>query len=352
MFRLGESRIEDSKNWRASEFQDNQPLYAELEPRGLAAIDEIMDSVRGKNLSFREFPRSLFTHPDLDGTLEKVFEKITEGRGFVVLRGIPVDRYDVADVERIYWGIGSHLGSGHTQSASGDYMGHVLDETRPGERQSARGYLSRRNLDLHTDLSEIIGLLCVRRAKSGGESVFVSAPAVYNTVLAEHPEYMPVYLRGFPYHRRGEEAPGAEPITPYDIPIFSSAQDIFSCFYVRGIFEVGLRDLHRELTPLEQKALKYLDELMNRDEICLHLQLEPGDAAFTNNRTVLHARKAFEDWDEPDRKRLLLRLWLKSRRSRPVIDNIDVYRNASGELGIDYQTGQEPATPEYGAPNY
>jgi len=349
MFRLGESRIEDSKNWRASEFHDKQPLYVELGSRALSAIDEIMDSLRGKNLPFRDFSKSLFSHPDLDGTLGQVFETITGGRGFVVLRGIPVDRYDVADIERIYYGLGSHFGFGHSQSSRGDFMGHVFDETKPGERQSARGYLSRRHLALHTDLTDIVGLMCVRRAKAGGESVFVSAPAVYNTVLTEHPEYMPVYLRGFPYHRRGEEAPDAEPITPYDIPVFSSASDVFSCFYVRGIFEVGLRDLERAMTPLEKDALEFLDEVMNRDDICLHIQLEPGDAAFTNNRTVLHARTEFEDWDEPEKKRLLLRLWLKSRRSRPVIDNIEIYRNAGGALGIDYQPGQEPATAAYRA---
>lgn len=298
---------------------------------------------------FSEITREMFSHPDLDNRLSQVFGEITQGRGFVVLRGIPVDRYDVADIERIYWGIGSHFGSGHSQSARGDLMGHVFDETKPGARQSARGYLSRRHLALHTDLTDIVGLMCVRRAKLGGESVFVSAPAVYNTVLTEHPEFMPVYLRGFPYHRRGEEASDAEPITPYDIPVFSSASDVFSCFYVRGIFEVGLRDLDRGLTLLEQDALDYLDEVMNRDDICLHIQLEPGDAAFTNNRTVLHARTEFEDWDEPEKKRLLLRLWLKSRQSRPVIDDIDIYRNASGALGIDYQPGQEPATPEYRA---
>ena len=352
MFQLGESPVAGATAWKAPEFADPAPLYIALGDRERAAIDQIMAASPVKDAPFRDITRDMFSHPDLDGTLARVFAEITQGRGLAVLRGIPVERYDVADIERIYWGIGSHLGFGHSQSARGDHMGHVLDETKPGERQSARGYLSRRHLALHTTLSEIVGLMCVRQAKAGGESVFVSAPAVYNTVLAEHPEYMPVYMKGFPYHRRGEEAPGAEPITPYDIPIFSAADGVFSCFYVRGIFEVGLRDLQRDLTPLESEALDYLDAVMNRDDICLHLQLEAGDAAFTNNRTVLHARTEFEDWDEPDKKRLLLRLWLKSREMRPVIDNIEIYRNASGNLGIDYQPGQEPATPEFRAPNY
>lgn len=349
MLRLGDSRIDDATAWRASELSDKTPLYVTLGNRERDAIDRIMQSPNVRQAPFQGITREMFSHADLDDTMSRVFGEIMQGRGFAVLRGIPVDRYDVADVERIYWGLGSHFGFGHSQSARGDHMGHVSDETKLGERQSARGYLSRRHLALHTDLTDIVGLMCVRRAKSGGESVFVSAPAVYNTVLAEHPEYMPVYLRGFPYHRRGEEASDAEPITAYDIPVFSSAKGVFSCFYVRGIFEVGLRDLDRAMTPLEQSALDYLDEVMNREDICLHVQLEPGDAAFTNNRTVLHARTEFEDWEDPEKKRLLLRLWLKSRQSRPVIDDIDIYRNASGNLGIDYQPAQEPATPEYRA---
>lgn len=348
-FQLGATRIEDATAWRASEFADRTPLYVTLGDRERSAIDQIMQTPGILRAPFHEITREMFSHPCLDDTLSQIFGEISEGRGFVVLRGVPVDRYDVADIERIYWGIGSHFGFGHSQSARGDLMGHVFDETKPGERQSARGYLSRRNLALHTDLSEIVGLMCVRRAKRGGESVFVSASAVYNTVLAEHPEFMPVYLKGFPYHRRGEEAPDAEPITPYDIPIFSAANDVFSCFYVRGIFEVGLRDLQRELTPLEAEALEYLDAVLNRDDVCLHIQLEPGDAAFTNNRTVLHARTEFEDWDESAQKRLLLRLWLKSRQDRPSIDNIEIYRNASGQLGIDHQPGREPATAAYRA---
>ncbi len=349
MFQLGQSPIGDKSCWQASQFIDRQPLYVELGTPELAAIDTIMETVKRQGTPFQDITHAMFSNPDLDETLAGVFSTLMAGRGFAVVRGLPVDRYDTADVERIFWGIGSHFGAGHSQSARGDYMGHVFDETVPGERQSARGYLSRRKLDLHTDLSEIVGLLCVRRAKAGGESVFVSAPAVYNTVLAEHPEFMPVYLRGFPYHRRGEEAPDAEPITPYDIPIFSETQNLFSCFYVRGIFEVGLRALERDLTMLEKEALDYFDDVMNREDICLRIQLEPGDAAFTNNRTVLHARTEFEDWDEPNKKRLLLRLWLKSRQSRPVTDDIHIYRNASGELGIDYQPGQEPATAQYRA---
>ena len=116
---------------------------------------------------------------------------------------------------------------------------------------------------------------------------------------------------------------------------------------MRGILEVALRDLDREYTALERDAVDFLDEVINRPDILLRLPLQPGDAAFTNNRTVLHARMEFEDWGEPDKNRLLLRLWLKSRKRRPVIDNIDIYRNASGNLGIDPQPGREPAAPEY-----
>jgi Taurine catabolism dioxygenase TauD, TfdA family len=80
----------------------------------------------------------------------------------------------------------------------------VRDETPPGQLESARGYLSRRELSLHVDLAQIVGLMCVRQARQGGYSQYASGLAVHNQILATRPDLMTVLYRGFPYHRRGE----------------------------------------------------------------------------------------------------------------------------------------------------
>jgi hypothetical protein len=73
-------------------------------------------------------------------------------------------------------------------------------------------------LSLHVDLAQIVGLMCVRQARQGGYSQYTSGLAVHNEVLATRPDLMPILYRGFPYHRRGEEAPTTSPITPRDRP--------------------------------------------------------------------------------------------------------------------------------------
>ena len=338
-------------NWRVDDFSDPDRLFAELGPRELAAIDRLMASLPQKDMPFQMIDGAMFTDPDLDPFMATVLDRIADGSGLVILRGLPVERYGLADMERIYWGLGTHLGKGNSQSALGDYLGYVRDETKPGEPESARGYIGRRELSPHTDLSEIVGLLCIRGAREGGESAFVSGLTLYDVVAAEHPEYLAVLERGFPYHRRGEEAPDAEPITPYDVPVFSTKDGVRSCFFVRGVFDVAFRDMGRAFTALELAALGFLEEVMTRPDVCLRIKLEPGDAAFLNNRTVLHARSEFTDWDEPERKRLYFRLWLESKRQRPVVDEIHIYQNASGELGVDPQPGRLPATPNYSVLN-
>jgi hypothetical protein len=86
-------------------------------------------------------------------------------RGLVIVRGIPVEAHPVEDIATIFWAIGTHLGRGVSQSALGDMLGEVRDETPPGQPESARGYLSRRELSLHVDLAQIVGLMCVRQAR-------------------------------------------------------------------------------------------------------------------------------------------------------------------------------------------
>lgn len=344
---LGKQGLSTRAGWRTADIGSKQACTVPLSDKNLRAIDEIMRHIGPLQLPLAAIERRHFDHPDLNDDLLRVEEELLDGRGLVVLANLPVDRYGLPDIERIYWGIGAHFGKGHSQSASGDIMGHVENKPDKDGKQSGRGYLSNRELWLHTDFTALVGLACVRDAKRGGESIFVSAEAVYNTILAERPDLMPILIRGFPYHRRGEEAPDAEPITPYDVPVFSAENGFMSVCYTRRIIEPALRDLGRTPTEQEIAALDFFDEVTRRPDHQLRFMLEPGEAAFMNNHTILHARTDFEDWDEPERKRLMLRLWLAPYRRRPVVPEIWLYQNKSGSLGVDPQPGRKPALGKY-----
>jgi Taurine catabolism dioxygenase TauD, TfdA family len=324
------------KGWLGSEL-DRDALYWDFSPAHLAAIDELMGRVGRAGLPFHEIRRHHFSHPALDTDLAALLAQIKSGPGFVVMHGFPVDRYDAEPMQGLYWGIGSHFGRGCSQSADGDYLGHVTNVEK-----ASRGYTTSRELNLHTDSAEIVGLLCVRGAKEGGLSIYASSLRVREIIAREHPEYLAVLERGFRCDRRGEEALDDEPVTPYRVPIFSTEDGVLSCRYVRGVIDRGAEALGEPLTSFEKEALACFEEVAQRDEVRFEVMLRAGQASFINNYELLHARTGFVDWEEPEKKRLLYRLWLEGEPPRPLRREVHLYQNRSGRMGVDPQPGRGP----------
>ena len=335
--------------WHGSDLRKDDIAF-DLSRTQAKALEDVLPRVRKAGLAVADIKPEHCRHPALDSDLARVFDEIQDGRGIVIVRGIPVTDHSADDVSAMFWAIGTHFGRGVSQSARGDVLGLVQDETLPGQAESARGYTSRRELSLHVDLGQIVGLMCVRQARAGGFSQYAPGLTIYNEILATRPDLMPVLCRGFPYHRRGEEAPDAAPVTPYDIPVFSERDGAISIFFVGEIFNAAFRELKRTFTPEEIEAIDSYRATARR--LQFETRLEAGEATFLNNYTVMHARSEFEDWEEPEKKRLMLRLWLDAERNaRPVIPHIHIYENKGGRSGIDPQPGRQPATANFRAPD-
>jgi hypothetical protein len=342
--------IDHPMAWRGSDLKGKDDIAFDLTARQAAALEEPLASFRKERLALGDILPLHCRHPALDAPLAGVFDQIQHGRGIVIIRGIPVAGHSVDDVSAMFWALGTHFGRGVSQSARGDLLGLVRDETPPGQPESARGYTSRRELSLHVDLGQIVGLMCVRQGKGGGESQYASGLAIYNEIQARRPELMPVLTRGFPYHRRGEEAATQPCVTPYDIPVFSERDGQISVFIVREIMNAAFRELKRAFTPEEIAAIDTFRA--TAAALQFETRLEPGEATFLNNYTVMHARSEFADWEAPEDKRLMLRLWLDVERdARPVVPQIHIYQNADGRSGIDPQPGRQPATASYRTPD-
>ena len=322
--------------WLGAEF-DRDALYWDFTPAHLTAIDELMEKLADDPRPFHEITRRDFSHPALDADLAAVLAAIKNGPGILIIRGFPVGKYDAETMQTIYWGIGTHFGSGCSQSADGDYLGHVTNVEK-----ASRGYTTARELSLHTDSAEIVGLLCVRDAKEGGMSIYTSSLKVHEIIAREHPEYLPVLESGFRCDRRGEEAPDDDSVTPYRVPVFSERDGVLSTRFVRGVIDRGAAALGAPLSDLEKDALDFLEEVARRDEVLLELTLRPGEASFINNYEMLHARTAFVDHDDPAKKRLLYRLWLEGEPPRPMRREVHLYQNRSGRMGVDPQPGRGP----------
>jgi hypothetical protein len=258
-------------------------------------------------------------------------DDVMHGRGFVVLREFPRDRYSTDDLARLFFGLGTHFGRAVSQSPMGDRLGHVVDIG--GKDRRERAYRNSRELTLHTDRADVVGMLCIRQAAEGGLSGYASAHTIYNEILAARAELLEPLFGGFRYHRRGEESPGEPPITPYRVPVLSESQGQMSVVWLRAYIEMAAKELGTPLTAEELAALDYFEDVGRRADVQLTFMLEPGHAIFFNNCTMLHNRTSFEDYPDPERKRHLLRLWLMLDGARPLTPEVHAYKGTTGIAG-------------------
>lgn len=252
-----------------------------------------------------------FDPPSWRGLLARLRAEVEEGRGFALLRGIPVARYAVPDLERLMLGIGGRLGLCVTQTAAAEAVAHVTDKG-PVEGLR-RGFQTNREARFHVDLADGVALLCLRQAKSGGRSLLIGSAAVHDALRRERPDVLPILYRGFAWDRREEQGPGEAPVGPV-VPVFGAHRGRFRAIYNRNFAETVHKRFGTAMTDAERIALDALDAVIARPELQLPMDFQPGDVQLVSNETVLHARTAYEDHDEPDRRRHLLRLWWNFER--------------------------------------
>jgi hypothetical protein len=263
-------------------------------------------------LTPEKFPLSTF-----GSVLVSLRAELLTGRGFVLIRGLPIDRYSRLQAAAILLGIGAHIGNARSQNAKGHVLGHVFDLGLSGADPNVRIYQTSQRQTFHTDSCDVVGLLCVREARRGGESLLVSALSIYNVLRREAPDLLARLLRPMPHDRRGETPVGMKPY--FDIPVFSWHHQLLTVFYQRQYFDSAQRfENARRLTSLDVQALDRFDSIANDTALTLTMRLQPGDLQFVHNHNVLHDRTGFEDWPEPSRKRHLLRLWLACPGARPL----------------------------------
>jgi len=317
--------IGDPAAWSSKAFATKDDFAFDLTPAHVAALERAAD--RTKGVEIPAIGPSDFDLAPIAEDVARLRAVLTRGRGVVLLRGIPVGSSDTETIARMYWGLGTHLGRAVSQSLMGDRMGHVIDASRGAEH--ARGYRSSRELSPHTDSDDIVGLLCIRPAKAGGESLLASSLAIHNALLEEQPQHLGPLYRGFRYHWNGEEPPGEPPITPYEVPVFSEADGLWSTVYLRYFMDKAAEEAggHPEA---DRCALDAFDAMAVREDIQLRFRMEPGEAILFNNYTMLHARTAFQDHEDPAKCRHLLRLWLQARPPRPVHPAIRRYYGQDG----------------------
>lgn len=297
--------------WRGPDLANDPSWRYRLTEADVAELLAARDEARLRRDAgpLASWTRSDFPLPSLAPRISDWMRELERGRGFILIRGFPVEAHDEQVCTDVYWGLGLHMGRAVSQNTDGDLIGHIRDTGADPAAYGVRLYKTRAEQDFHTDGADVIGLFCLRTARSGGVSRIVSSPAIFNRLLRERPDLAPVLFETFPFDTQGQHAPGARPW--FDLPLCRYADGRLRTFFIPWYIRESQQ--HPEaprLTPAQEAVVSFIEQAANDPALFLDMDFQPGDMQFLENASILHKRTAYEDWDEPERKRHLLRLWL------------------------------------------
>ena len=250
------SKIEGPNAWKGADMMASQDWIWPLSGGAVAEIEAALAAVRRRGLAWHEVSRETFPLGGFADDLQVLADELEDGRGIVLLRGLPVERFTAEELKTIHFGLGCHLGTVVYQSARGELLGEITDEgaaalergTLKGEGQEELFLSSRARvqttgpLRYHTDRTDVVALLCARQAAIGGDSRIVSAVAIHNAMLERRPDLLALLYEPYPRSRLGEERDGAD--SYYMLPIFASAKGKFTTHYSRTYVEAGQKQPH------------------------------------------------------------------------------------------------------------
>jgi hypothetical protein len=303
--------------WRLADLTTNKDWVLELDE---SDQKEIMDAT---NISI-ESRKSLFDLKSLDFPLNKFIAKLEEakhqlknGLGFVLLRNLPVNQFSDKNIKIMFWGIGQYLGFPEPQDKAGSLL-HVVTDTGAEVKTSdnVRGFQTNQELQFHTDGGDAFGLLCIRAAKKGGLSKLVSSVAIFKEIERQRPDLATELQQNFYFDTRSQNPNDSK---FQSVPVFIKHDGLVSALHKRQYIETAQRFSEvPKLTIKQVEALDMVDRLCNSKEFCFDIKLKPGDMEIANNATTFHSRENYQDFDDINKRRCMLRLWLTLHDGRPL----------------------------------
>lgn len=320
-FPVPEGPIDNPGQWRGGDFQDNDLWVTHWSDQALGELNAAVATAKKLGQTPPHFTKESFPLPAIGGELNAILEDLEACNGFRVIRGIPLDDYSNEDAEILFWGLMVHLGQPMTQNANGHLLGHVRDLGLDANNTKVRNYQTTAELSFHNDACDALMLMCRREARSGGRSRLASIPSLFNVMWAENPDLARELFNPFAMDRRGEPGRPDEGDEPYYVlPILSFYDGLLTCrMPPRSYIETAQRfDGVPRMTEKMTAALDLMHEIAVRPEVSFDFTMKPGDIQLINNYCIFHARTEFEDFDDFERKRHMLRAWLSVPNSRPL----------------------------------
>lgn len=329
--------VEGPSAWVAADYRHDPALWNhQLNDAELDDLDAAVAAVLHNGTPLQGVTRGDVQLPVLGPRLDDIRNEIINGRGFQVIKGVPVSRYSRAEILAAYWVIGLWFGKAVSNNKQGHLVGHVRDLGHDPLDPTTRLYATSAAQPFHNDSADIVGLLCLANAKVGGDSRWVSSVSIHNKVVAHAPELARELAKrsAWYYDRKGEIPSNSNGLDFFEMPVFNYYKGFLSVNYSPNYYIASQRhSAVPRLTQAQHDAIRLVDQLASDPELCMSGRLEAGDIQLLNNHTCFHSRDAFEDYPEVDRKRHLLRLWLSPIEDRPLPPHYAELLGGSVEVG-------------------
>ena len=335
--------VVDPAGWRPEEIAANEDWVYRFTDDAIAEILDTAAAIEASGRALINVGRDDFPLPKTEPSLTYIYEELKNGRGFVQMRGLPVADMGRSRAAIVVWGIGTYFGTALSQNAEGHMLGHVTDLGKDYSDPLVRSYQTKAAMAFHNDACDMVALLCLNTAKSGGASRVGSSISVYNEMLKRRPDLVADLCNDLFWTLHGEASAGQDPW--YKMPVFAIQDGILS---VRGASTHARKAQDLPGAERWSETRKEAVDLFQRvsQELAADLPFEQGDLQILNNHVTVHSRRPYEDWDNPAKKRHLFRLWLRNDDLRPVADL--VRRNYSG-IEVDGFVPNVPMEAEQGA---
>ena len=332
--------------WRGPEIAEHPDWKHTLTPENVDEIEAALAAVEARDLTLLDITTDNFPLPNLAPRLREIRESLEHGPGSALVRGWPSERFNVEQNRIVCWGLALYLGTPISQSAAGERLFHVEDAGFGNEHAKARGPNTRKALHFHCDRCDVIGFLCVRQAKVGGDSYLVSSVTVHNEMLARRPDLLEALYQPWYYKTHNVDTSNRDPWCHQ--PIYAEVDGKLVGYVLRVLIDraYALPEIP-DMTTTQKEALDFLETLCADETLHYRFRQEPGDFFLVNNFTNFHSRSAFEDDDDPAKRRLLLRIWLSMPNSRALPPSFagSFGRTAGGALRGGIHPPKKPVTP-------
>jgi len=300
----------NAQSWYGHEMRKRTDWIYELTASDVRELDQAVASVEKSGKDLLQMRREDFPLSGLTARFDQLRQELLHGRGFFLVRGIPIHRYSIKQAAIAFFGTGLYFGDPASQNGKGHILGHVKNLGLDFKDPETRGYQTNARLEYHTDYSDVVALLCLQIPKAGGASSIVSSTTVWNEMVKRKPDLAQALMEPLFYTRWGEIPAGKKRYS--EVPVFSPWHGHMITFLNARLTIMKAQAFPEvpRITSTQFEALDLLESIVRDPSIHMDMEFKPGDMQFLCNHFVLHSRTGYEDWPELERRRHLLRLWL------------------------------------------